>query len=231
MEIHVNNTRSTIRKLSLSGKPTYDRQPENSPSRNRQLARFRHPTERCLAWLGTQRNHNNLNIPLSFREKRRIPMQVEYINPFLNAIVKTFGTMLNCEVERGTPHLKDGAQLGGPVSGVIGLSGKAAGTVVLNLSEEAALKAASTMLMMELAEMDDDVLDAVGELTNMVAGCAKTELAQFSLSLSLPNVVTGKDHEVRFPSNVTPVCVPYNTDFGPISLEVGFVVSNETAGV
>lgn len=158
-------------------------------------------------------------------------MQVEYINPFLSSIVKTFDTMLQCKVTRGTPHLKDGGLPTGPISGVIGMSGKAVGTVVLNLSESAALKAASAMLMMEITEINDDVLDAVGELTNMVAGAAKTDLAQFDLSISLPNVVTGKDHEVRFPSNVTPVCLPYDTDFGPVSLEVGFVVTNETAGV
>lgn len=158
-------------------------------------------------------------------------MQVEYINPFLSAIVKTFDTMLKCQVTRGTPHLKDDGSPGGPISGVIGMSGMAAGTVVLNLSEPAALKAASAMLMTEVTEINDDVLDAVGELTNMIAGAAKTDLAQFELSISLPNVVTGENHEVRFPSNVTPLCVPYETDFGPVSLEVGFVVTNETANV
>ncbi len=158
-------------------------------------------------------------------------MQVEYINPFLSSLVKTFETMLKCQVNRGQIHLKDGSQLGGPISGVIGMSGQAVGTVVLNLSEEAAKKAAGAMLMMEMDEINDDVLDGVGELTNMVAGAAKTELQQFNLSISLPNVVTGKDHEVRFPSNVSPICVPYETDFGPVSLEVGFVVKNEPVAV
>ena len=38
---------------------------------------------------------------------------------------------------------------------------------------------------------------------------------QYKLSLSLPNVVTGKGHEIRFPSSATPpLCVPFDTDFG-----------------
>ena len=67
----------------------------------------------------------------------------------------------------------------------------------------------------------DDVLDAVGELANMIAGQAKAELEEFDLSVSLPNVVTGKDHVVRFPSKSAPICVPYDTDLGPLLLEVG----------
>ncbi len=52
---------------------------------------------------------------------------------------------------------------------MIGLSGRAVGTVVLNFSEQVALKAASTMLMTDLTVLNEDALDAVGELTNMVA--------------------------------------------------------------
>jgi chemotaxis protein CheX len=67
------------------------------------------------------------------------------------------------------------------------------------------------------------VCDAIGELTNMVAGSAKAELDEYQLSVSLPNVVTGVDHDIRFPTNVTPLCVPFATHWGPLSLEVGLV--------
>ena len=77
------------------------------------------------------------------------------------------------------------------------------------------------MLMMEATEIDDDVLDAVGELTNMVAGAAKAELEEYSMQVSLPNVITGAGHEVHFPSEVSPISIAFDTDWGPISLEVG----------
>ena len=94
------------------------------------------------------------------------------------------------------------------------------GTVVLNLSKEVALNAASAMLMCEKTDLDADVIDAVGELTNMVAGAAKSKLEEFRLAVSLPNVVTGQAHGIHFPSNVTPICVPF-TRPGPERLEVG----------
>jgi len=149
-------------------------------------------------------------------------MRVDYINPFIVSLCNAFRTMLGCEVERGPLALKNGDTPAHPISGVIGLSGRAIGTVVLSLSKQVALKAASVMLMTEAKEIDADVIDAVGELTNMVAGAAKSELEEYHLMVSLPNVVTGTNHSIRFPSNVTPLCVPFDTDWGPLTLEVGF---------
>ena len=148
-------------------------------------------------------------------------MRAEFINPFIASLNNTFQTMLNCRVRRGELSLKENCRSSHEISGVIGLTGKAVGTVVLSLSREVALKAASTLLLAETTEIDADVLDAVGELTNMVAGGAKAQLEAYDLAVSLPNVITGKDHEVHFPSNVTPICIQFLTDWGPLTLEVG----------
>ena len=103
-------------------------------------------------------------------------MQVEHINPFLKAVSNTFKTMLAADAQRGELALGDAKRRQFPISGLIGLSGKASGMVVINLSTEVALKAASTMLMEEMNEVNEDVLDAVGELANVIAGQAKAEL-------------------------------------------------------
>jgi len=158
-------------------------------------------------------------------------MRADYINPFLSSLANTFRTMLDCQIHRGQIELKSHSTLKYPISGVIGLSGRAVGTVVINLSEDVALKAASALLMMEIAEINDDVIDAVGELANMVAGAAKAELSEYDLSISLPNVITGSQHDVRFPSNVTPICVPFESDFGPLMLEVGLAAVCEPAAI
>lgn len=153
-------------------------------------------------------------------------MNVEHINPFLKSVTNTFATMLSAEATRGDLVLGDPKHRTFPISGIIGLSGKASGMVVINLSTEVALRAASVMLMEEQTEVNDDVLDAVGEIANIIAGQAKTELEQYDLSVSLPNVITGDGHEIRFPSSTPPLAVPFATDFGPLRLEVGF----ETTG-
>ncbi len=156
-------------------------------------------------------------------------MKAEHINPFLRSLANTFSTMLGCEVERGDLQMRSEQVTPYPISGVIGLSGKAVGTVVINLSEEVAVKAASAMLMMEINEINDDVVDAVGELANMVAGAAKTELEEYELSVSLPNVITGRNHDIHFPSNSTPITVPFDSPWGPLRLEVGLETVGEPA--
>jgi chemotaxis protein CheX len=157
-------------------------------------------------------------------------MRAEHVNPFVKALVTTFRTMLNCRATRGPLRLKQDIFPPFEISGVVGLSGKAAGTVVVSLSEAVALRATSAMLMMDATEIDSDVIDAVGEITNMVAGSAKAELYEYELSISLPSVITGRGHEVRFPSNVTPLCVPFETDWGALHLEVGLTEVAVSAG-
>jgi len=158
-------------------------------------------------------------------------MRAEYINPFIASLINTFDTMLQCKIDRGDLRLKEGRSTLHEVSGIIGMSGRAVGTVVVSFSEEVAIKAASVMLMMEYTELDDDVIDAVGEITNMVAGAAKAELEQYQLSISLPNVIIGTGHEIRFPTNVPPICVPFTTPWGEMMLEVGLETVEEPLAV
>jgi chemotaxis protein CheX len=148
-------------------------------------------------------------------------MNVDYINPFLQATISAFDTMLGCALTRGTPYLKDGSQPEHEVSGIIGLSGKAQGTVVLGLEREAALSAAGTLLCERPDEINADVTDAVGELANIIAGSAKAKLEELQLSVSLPTVITGKGHSVEFPSKVRPICIPFESEWGPVTVEVG----------
>jgi chemotaxis protein CheX len=148
-------------------------------------------------------------------------MKAEYINPFLVATISTFKTMLGCILTRGTPYVKNGSQPEHEVSGVIGLSGKSQGTVVVGLGREAALKVAEVMLQERPPEINGDVVDAVGELANIIAGQAKAQLEHLDLSVSLPSVITGKGHCIQFPTKVTPICIPFESDWGLITVAVG----------
>ena len=150
-------------------------------------------------------------------------MKVEYINPFLTSTISTFQTMLNCELTRQEPYVKGGVRPEHEVSGVIGLSGKAKGTVVLSLSREAALSAAAAMLGERPTEINADVADAVGELTNIIAGGAKSQLEHLKLNVSLPTVITGKWHSIEFPRRVTPICIPFGCQWGSVAVEVGLL--------
>jgi chemotaxis protein CheX len=155
-------------------------------------------------------------------------MKAEYINPFLGSTISTFKTMLGCALTRGTPYVKNSSQPEHEVSGVISLSGKAQGTVVVGLGREAALRATEAMLQERPPEINGDVVDAIGELANIIAGQAKSQLEHLDLSVSLPSVITGKGHCIQFPTKVTPICIPFDSDWGLITVEVGLSEQHTT---
>jgi len=156
-------------------------------------------------------------------------MKVEYINPFLVSTISAFDTMLQCTLKRGDPFAKDHHHPENEVSGIIGLSGKAQGIVVLGLNREAALSATEAMLLERPPEINGDVTDAVGELANIIAGGAKAKLEHLQLSVSLPTVITGKSYCVEFPTKVTPICIPFDSAWGSVTVEVGISESCEAA--
>jgi chemotaxis protein CheX len=148
---------------------------------------------------------------------------VDFINPVILSLEETFDTMLNCKITRIGLMLKESNTALHPISGIIGINGKqAVGTVVLTMTESVALRAASTLLMMDVTEANEDVMDAVGELTNMVAGATKAKLAQYHLSMGLPSVFHGQNCRIHFPSNAHPIAIPFQSPWGALALEVGF---------
>lgn len=154
-------------------------------------------------------------------------MKAEYINPFILATKAVFETMLNCPLERGQPYMKEGNQPEHEISGIIGYSGRAKGSVVLSLSRGVALGAAKVMLQEDRSVIDDDVVDTVGELVNMVAGAAKAHLEELELRITLPTIITGKSHCVEFPSRVVPICIPFHCQWGDVLVEYGLVEETE----
>ena len=153
-------------------------------------------------------------------------MNLEYINPFVLSAHNVFETMLQCELTRGQLSLSDRFQSQHEVSGIIGLSGeRGSGTVVLSLARQVAVRSTRVLLGIEKDTVDEDVIDAIGELTNMVAGAAKSELEELHMSLSLPMVIMGKNIMVGFDKEIRPLVIPFDCQWGELSLEIGMTVN------
>jgi chemotaxis protein CheX len=97
------------------------------------------------------------------------------------------------------------------VSGVIGLTGEARGAVVISMKQDLAIKLTSILTATEHKGLDADVVDAVGEIVNIIAGNAKQELEEaFKLVISLPTIVKGKEHSINWPEGQARViCIPF----------------------
>jgi chemotaxis protein CheX len=150
-------------------------------------------------------------------------VKAEHINPFIASVVEVFSVMLQCKLTRGELSLSTDFQPKHDVSGIIGLSGKASGTVIVSLERDVAIALTEKLLGERPIAINGDVIDAVGELTNMVAGRAKSDLQHLAMTLALPTVITGKNHVIRFGSTTQTICIPYVCQWGELSLEVGLV--------
>jgi chemotaxis protein CheX len=150
-------------------------------------------------------------------------MKAEYIEPFENTLISVFDTMLGCKVTKADPNKPVDPDKKHEISGIIGMSGKARGAVALSMSREAALAAAGALLCEKMTDMNSDVTDAVGEITNIVVGSAKAKLAHLDLSISIPTVILGIDHKIDFPRNIMPVVVPFDSSWGYIAIQVGLM--------
>ncbi len=148
-------------------------------------------------------------------------MRAEFINPFVSATLNVFETMLGTKLTRGEVSLKNSHAPMHEVCGLIGLAGKCHGMVVVGFGRATALQLAGILLGTKVHELNSDVVDAVGELTNMIAGAAKTQLGEYQLSIGLPTVICGKTNTINFPSGSPQVIIPFDSDMGPVCVEVG----------
>ncbi len=152
-------------------------------------------------------------------------MDVKYINPFVTAVKKLFTTMIEVPFKLGQPSLKKGSLPEYEISGIIGLSGKVTGCVVINLSKAIALQLVSALIGEEVTDLDDDCTDAIGEIANMIAGNAKTDFPTEGTTISVPSVVVGK-HKVSYPSGLPIISIPCITDKGELVIEVALKENN-----
>ena len=136
---------------------------------------------------------------------------------------QVFSTMLGVEIgpgessiEAATPEANDG------VVALIGIAGPWTGTGSLRCSPFLACRICSQMLMTESTSVDEEVLDAVAELTNMIVGGVKTELETElgPLGLSIPTVVFGKNFKTKSAIHGEWVVVRFHWENEPLEVKV-----------
>jgi chemotaxis protein CheX len=138
-------------------------------------------------------------------------MEVKYMNPFINAAKTVFKTMLGLEAKMGKPVLKTERTTSGDISGIMGLAGDRKGTICISFHEKGALFVFKTLVGEEHDKVNPEVVDSIGELTNIISGQARKEFEQEGLNLkaAIPMVVVGKDVEVNFITKIPIISLPF----------------------
>jgi chemotaxis protein CheX len=112
------------------------------------------------------------------------------------AATEVFATMLGSEIKPQPPmpdHVVTTAEHA--VISLLGLTGEWTGSAGLCCSVECACWITSQMLFSEYPSLNDEVMDAVGEITNMVIGNFKNSIHTQTgpLAMSTPTVICGRE--------------------------------------
>jgi len=151
-------------------------------------------------------------------------MNVKLINPFINATINVLETMAFMNVNAGKPYLKKDNVAVGDVTGVLGLTGAANGTISVTFEEKCILAVVSNMFGETMTELNSEIADAVGELTNMISGQARRELEEAGkvFRAAIPSVVTGRNHSITHYTDGPKIAIPFSTGNGDFTIEVCF---------
>jgi chemotaxis protein CheX len=143
----------------------------------------------------------------------------QYIKPFIDVCENVFKEFLGVEPKVGRPYFAEtNAANEWDISAVIGLTGEARGAVVVSMKKELAMKITDILTGTKHTALDDDVVDAIGEIVNNIAGNAKKGLEEaFRLVISLPTIVEGKEHIIKWPNSQARImCIPFDIFDGDV---------------
>ncbi len=152
-------------------------------------------------------------------------MNVEFINPFLSSMLNVMSTMAHMELVPEKPKLKKDKLAHGDVSGLIGMvSPETKGSLSITFDEPLALATMKGMVGEAPDELNEEIIDLVGEITNMVTGGAKRMLSEkgIEFDMATPIVVSGKDHSIHHKSKGPVVVIALRGEQGKAYIEFSF---------
>lgn len=150
-------------------------------------------------------------------------MNVAFINPFIEATLRSLDMMAGIKSEKAGLEVKEDLITTYDISAIIGLTGETSGSIILSMPEKLACKIASNMLMEEIGTLNRQVEDAIGEIGNIVVGDARRGLIHegFSLNISVPTVVIGSGHRISRSGDIPCIAIPFTTEYGDFEVNVG----------
>lgn len=154
-------------------------------------------------------------------------MDVNYINPFITATSQLFATMIQVELTLGKPTvLKADDRLYKlyPISAIVDLEGTVSGRFAISMTPQVAYALAGALAGRPFHAVDAELMDAIGEIANMIAGGAKTTIPDGpNVRISTPKVLG--THQVEFARGVPVIVIPFDTPAGRFVLETALRVS------
>jgi chemotaxis protein CheX len=141
-------------------------------------------------------------------------MDDKHVGPVITAVKYVFKTMLDIDIEHGIPFIKDNRKSSGDITGVMALSGtegEQRGMLAFSTSKRGALAIYKKLMHQEFEEITAEIIDGIGELTNIISGRARFELEREGIHLypHVPIIFSGNDAEINFITKISIISMPF----------------------
>lgn len=137
-------------------------------------------------------------------------MNIEYINPFIEASQTVLKQITQLDAKLGKVYLKTSPYQSEDILIMVGLTGKLRGQAIFSINKVFALKIASIMMMgMPVTEFDEMSKSALSELANMIMGNAATILYNRGIDIDItpPSLLVGENMQITT-NKMKTVCIP-----------------------
>ncbi len=103
----------------------------------------------------------------------------------------------------------------GIVTGMIGVHGQVSGFITVNMAEHVARKAIAGLLQDEFEKLTPQVVDGVGEMTNIISGGIKKVLSNTPWAFSnvtVPSVIIGQNYQIAYATGLEYLSVTFEQE-------------------
>lgn len=142
------------------------------------------------------------------------------VNPFIEGTLYILDTTASVKAAPGLCYVKTDTIALGDISAVLSITGDVTGSACLSFTEKSILGIVSAMFGESMTRMDEEIIDAVGEIGNMVSGHVTTKMTEMgkSVGVKLLEVKTGRGQNMSHAGRV--LVLPFKTTKGDLFIEV-----------
>ncbi|MFW6148079.1 MAG: chemotaxis protein CheX [Thermodesulfobacteriota bacterium] len=155
--------------------------------------------------------------------RQPLDQEKEYLSSFIKNTRHVLKTMANADAEFQEVYFSNDLRVFGDISGIIGLSGEAEGTVVITFYSDLARTIIANMMQVNRSGVNAELIhDGVGELVNMISGTSKKEFVgkPYHFELSLPTVIVGPGHQIGHPDDGSIAVLIFDVGGSSFALQV-----------
>ncbi len=157
-------------------------------------------------------------------------MNVDYINPFINASIEVIKTFAGINSLPGKPLIRSKPVTGGDIKGFIGLNGHGiCGYFIIGFTRTFLCDTLTGLFNNNEVASDEELDDLAGELTNMITGSAKGELSKkgFFFDVAVPRITHTMPEIPQNLKNSPVIIVPFETKAGKFFIEASIKTIEE----